>query len=139
MRQRSLLQLAIVSLILIFFVAAVNPVTSLLVKKYETIKGNYEKDQDYLATVTVNVIWIKEKVKESNYMIRASHLEKGNLMAVSIYEFDKENNFTRRIEADSANITSLKWVLKNIRVIDSEGILSSDPIDNPYYFSMYDI
>ena len=62
----------------------------------------------------MNGIWIKEKGQESNYMIRASHLEKGNLMAVSIYEFDKENNFTRRIEADSANITSLKWVLKNI-------------------------
>ena len=123
----------------IFFVAAVNPVTSLLVKKYETIKGNYEKDQDYLATVTVNGIWIKEKGKESNYMIRASNLKGENLMRVSIYEFDKDNNFTRRIEADSANISSLKWVLKNIRVINSDGIRLTKKIDQPYYFSMYDI
>ena len=123
----------------IFFVTAINPVTSLLVKKYETVKGNYEKEQDYLATVTVNGIWIKERGREANYMIRASHLEKGNLMGVTIYEFDKKNNFTRRIEADSANITSLKWVLKNIKVINSEGITLTDPIENPYYFSMYDI
>ena len=123
----------------IFFVTAVNPITSLLVKKYETVKGNYEKEQDYLATVTVNGIWIKEKGLKSNYMIRASHLEKGNLMGVTIYEFDKENNFTRRIEADSANITSLRWVLKNIKVINSDGITLTDPIENPYYFSMYDI
>ena len=123
----------------IFFVTAVNPVTSLLVKKYETVKGNYEKEQDYLATVTENGIWIKERGREANYMIRASHLEKGNLMGVTIYEFDKENNFTRRIEADSANITSLRWVLKNIKVINSDGITSTDPIENPYYFSMYDI
>jgi len=123
----------------IFFITAVNPVTSLLVKKYETVKGNYEKEQDYLATVTVNGIWIKERGREANYMIRASHLEKGNLMGVTIYEFDKENNFTRRIEADSANITSLRWVLKNIKIINYDGITLTKPIKNPYYFSMYDI
>ena len=131
---------SILSIILgIFFVTALNPITSLLVKKYETVKGNYEKEQDYLATVTVNGIWIKEKGLKANYMIRASHLEKENLMGVTIYEFDKDNNFTRRIEADSANITSLKWVLKNITVINSEGIMLTEPIKDPFYFSMYDI
>ena len=123
----------------IFFVTAINPITSLLVKKYETVKGNYEKDQDYLATVTVNGIWIKERGREANYMIRASHLEKRNLMGVTIYEFDKENNFTRRIEADSADITSLKWILKNLRVINADGVLSTEDIGDPSYFSMYDI
>ena len=123
----------------IFFVTALNPITSLLVKKYEAVKGNYEKEQDYLATVTVNGIWIKERGLKANYMIRASHLEKENLMEVTIYEFDKDNNFTRRIEADSANITSLKWVLKNITVINSEGIMLTEPIKDPFYFSMYDI
>ena len=110
-----------------------------MVKKYETVKGNYEKEQDYLATVTVNGIWIKERGVNSNYMIRASNLEKENLVGLTIYEFDKNNNFTRRIEADSANITSLRWVLKNIRVIDADGIISNEPIKEPFYFSMYDI
>jgi lipopolysaccharide export system permease protein len=123
----------------IFFITAVNPITSLLVKKYETIKGNYEKDQDYLATVTVNGIWIKERGEKANYMIRASNLKGKNLMGVTIYEFDKDNNFTRRIEADSANISSLRWVLKNIKVINSDGIKLEKTIENPYYFSMYDI
>ena len=131
---------SILSIILgIFFVTALNPITSLLVKKYEAVKGNYEKEQDYLATVTVNGIWIKERGLKANYMIRASHLEKENLMEVTIYEFDKDNNFTRRIEADSANITSLKWILKNIKVINSEGIMLTEPIKDPFYFSMYDI
>jgi lipopolysaccharide export system permease protein len=131
---------SILSIILgIFFVTALNPITSLLVKKYEAVKGNYEKEQDYLATVTVNGIWIKERGLKANYMIRASRLEKENLMGVTIYEFDKDNNFTRRIEADSANITSLKWVLKNITVINSDGIMLTEPIKDPFYFSMYDI
>ena len=127
---------SLISIILgILFVTTIDPVTSALVKKYETVKGNYEKDQDYLATVTVNGIWIKEKGLKSNYMVRASNLEKENLIEVTIYEFNQNNDFVRRIEADSANITSLKWVLKNIKVINSDGITSSEPIENPYYFS----
>ena len=130
----------VLSIILgILFVTTINPITSFLVKKYETVKGNYVKEQDYLAAVTVNGIWIKERGQKANYMIRASNLQNQNLMGVTIYEFDKKNNFTRRIEADSANITSLKWVLQNIRVIDSDGIESNKTIKDPFYFSMYDI
>ena len=131
---------SILSIILgIFFVTAIDPVTSVLVKKYETVKGNYEIDQDYLATVTVNGIWIKEKGLKANYMVRASNLEKENLLEVTIYEFDKNNNFKRRIEAESADISSLKWNLKNIKIIDTDGIESTKSIKDPSYFSMYDI
>ena len=53
---------SIVSIIIgIFIITALNPITSALVKKYEIIKGSYEKDQEYLAAITVNGIWIKEK------------------------------------------------------------------------------
>ena len=52
----------------------------------------------------------KEKGAKSKYIVRASNLKEENLINVTIYEFDKNNNFTRRVEADSANITSLKWV-----------------------------
>ena len=123
----------------IFFVTSINRITSVLVKKYETIKGDYEKDQDYLATVTVNGIWIKEKGEKSNYIVRAQNLERNSLKEVTIYEFDKNNNFTRRVEADYADITSLKWILKNIRIMNAEGILSTEEIEDPYYYSMYDI
>ena len=37
-------------------------ITSFMIKKYESIKGSYELDQDYLAAITVNGIWIKEKL-----------------------------------------------------------------------------
>jgi lipopolysaccharide export system permease protein len=131
---------SILSIILgIFFVIAINPITSVLVKKYETLKGNYEEDQNYLATVTVNGIWIKEKGLKANYMVRAANLKKENLLEVTIYEFDKNNNFKRRIEAESADISSLRWTLKNIKIINTDGIVSTKNIKDPSYFSMYDI
>ena len=122
----------------IFFITAINPVTSILVKKYETVKGSYEDDQEYLAAITDNGIWIKEKNLQKNNIIRSSHLENENLMEVTIYEFDKNNDFVRRIEAESANISSLKWSLKNAKIINADGIVLSENTENISYISMYD-
>ena len=130
----------IASIILgIFFMTSINPITSALVKKYEIIKGSYEKDQEYLAAITENGIWIKEKNLQKNNIIRSLQLKNENLLEVTIYEFDKENNFVRRIEADSANISSLKWSLKNARIINADGLLLSKNTENTSYISMYDI
>ena len=59
----------------IFFITSVSPITSILVKKYELIKGSYERDKNYLAAITENGIWIKEKKLEKNIIIRSSNLE----------------------------------------------------------------
>ena len=104
---------------------AINPISSVLVTKYEMLKGSYEKDQEYLAAITENGIWIKEKNMQKNNIIRSLQLENENLIEVTIYEFDKENNFIRRLEAKSANISSLKWSLKNVKIINSDGLILS--------------
>jgi len=123
----------------IFFITALNPITSVMIKKYETIKGSFEKDQEYLAAITENGIWIKEKNLEKNNIIRAAKLEGENLVDVSIYEFDKNNKFIKRIEAKTANISSLKWSLNNARIITSGGESILSESTNILYVSMYDI
>ena len=131
---------SIVSIILgILIITAFNPITSVLVKKYEIIKGSYEKDQEYLAAITVNGIWIKEKNINKNNIIRSSNLNNENLIRVTIYEFDKENNFVKRIEAKSANISSFNWILKDVTIIDANGNYLSSNISRLDYISMYDI
>ena len=130
----------VVSIIVgIFFITSINPITSVLVKKYESIKGSYERDKDYLAAITTNGIWIKEKSFEKNKFIKSSYLKNNNLIDVSIYEFDNKNNFIQRIEAESADISSLKWSLNNVRIINSEGRIISKNIKNYSYISVYDI
>ena len=119
----------------IFFITSINPITSVLVQKYESIKGNYDRDKDYLAAITQNGIWIKEK----NNIIRAANLQKENLMNVTIYEFDKNNNFVKRVEAKSANISSTTWSLKSVKIVDANGKILSDNMDLLSYFSLYDL
>jgi lipopolysaccharide export system permease protein len=127
---------SMVSIILgIFFITAINPITSVLVKKYEKTKGSFEKDQDYLAAITINGIWIKEKKN----IIRAAKLDNDQFIEVSIYEFDDENNFLRRLEAKSANINLKNWTLNDVKVIDMNGKTIAENLTNISYMSMYDI
>jgi len=131
---------SILSIILgIFFMTAINPVTSTLITKYEKIKGSYERDQEYLAAITNNGIWIKEKNLQKNTIIRSLYLKNEELVDVTIYEFDKNYEFVQRIEAETANISSLKWKLKNVKIINDDGNISSKNIKNATYISMYDI
>ena len=131
---------SIVSILVgIFFITSINPITSILVKKYENIKGNYERDKNYLAAITENGIWIKEKNLQINNFIRSEVLKDNKLLEVSIYEFDQKNNFLQRIEAKSADISSTKWNLKNVQIIDRGGKIISKNLKNYIYISMHDI
>ena len=130
----------IISVLLgIIFVTFINPITSISLKKYEMIKGEYERDKDYLAAVTKNGIWIKDKNNNKNNIIRASNLNNEYLINLTIYEFDKDNNFVKRIEADNANILSRNWLLKNVTVRDQDGNLLSGNLDQIIYKSRYNL
>ena len=130
----------ILSIVLgIFFITSIDPFTSTLVKKYETIKGNYERDLDYLAAVTENGIWIKEKGFKKVAIIRSDHLEKERLMEVTIYEFDDNENFVKRIDAEYADISSFDWSLKNAKIISSDGKIISENVKSFSYASSYDL
>ena len=123
----------------IFFIILINPITSTLVKKYETIRGAYETQQyEYLATVNVNGIWIKEKTFDKSFIIRSSNLEYDKLIDLTIYEFDYENDFVRRIESSSADISTKRWNIKNPLIIDRNGKISEENVDTMSYDSLYD-
>jgi lipopolysaccharide export system permease protein len=123
----------------IFFVTSLSPLTSALVKKYESIKGTYETDQEYLAAITENGIWIKEKSLNKNSLIRATHLSEENLIEVSIYEFNGNNDFIRRLDADLANISTQKWILKNVNIISSNENNNLRNIKEVTYDSLYNL
>ena len=77
----------------IVFVTILNPISSVLVKKYEATKGGYEKDQDYLAAITINGIWIKEKNLEKNFIIRSAKLDGNYLKNLTIKYYFNLMNF----------------------------------------------
>jgi len=123
----------------IVLVTSISPLTSVMIKKYESIKSSYEKEKESLASVTVNGIWIKEKTSESNYIIQSSKYDDFYLMDISIYQFDNDYNFIKRIEAKKANISTSTWKLNNVNITDKDGNVLSNGDDAFYYKSLYDI
>jgi lipopolysaccharide export system permease protein len=73
-----------------------------------------------------------------NNIIRASNLENKSLVDLSIYQFDENNNFTKRIQADFADISSSIWKLTNVDVLDEKGQLIVSKLSQATYASIYD-
>ncbi len=126
---------SVLSLVLgIFFITSITPITSELIKKYESIKNSYEKEQESLASVTVNGIWIKEK----NFIIQALSLSEEVLNDLTIYIFDDNYNFIKKIDSKEADISSTNWLIKDAKITDYEGKKLNDDGGNIYFKSFYD-
>ena len=105
---------AIISLIFgIIIVTGINTVTAKLTHKYLDIKNEYTPDNDYLAALTENGIWIKDKIEGNTNIIRAKKLSQNDLIDVSIYKFDENNKPQVRIEARKADVSSNEWQLSD--------------------------
>ena len=51
----------------------------------------------------------------------------------------RKNNFLRRIEAKSADISSPRWNLSQVKITDKNGNLIAENIDNLLHQSVYDL
>jgi len=100
----------------IIIVMGINTVTSKLTHKYLDIKNQYTKDNDYLAALTENGIWIKDKIDGNTNIIRAKRLSKNSLIDVSIYKFDENNESLLRIETRNADISKHNWKLSDATI-----------------------
>ena len=125
-------------LIGVLLVVGATPVTSILTEKYLEIKSSYTKNNDYLAAITSNGIWIKEKKEKSSSLIRAKQLKNNKLIHVSLYQFDEKNNLIARIESENANIKTKKWRLNNVIIYRTNDNNSVEKIDKAVYQSAYD-
>ena len=115
-----ILILSIFSFLLgLFFLFVVNPITSTLVKYYETEKAQHARDVDHLISVNKNGVWIKE-IDDTGYrIIHADKLNNNNLEKISVYIF-KNNKYTKRIDSEFAVINTNPWQMKNVYVHNLE-------------------
>ena len=102
----------------LFVLLALNPITSSLIKYYETEKAQYGVDVDHLISINKNGVWIKQIDTSGDKIINAEKLNKKILENISIYIFDKNNKFIKRLEAKSAVIIDNPWQMKNVYVYD---------------------
>ena len=83
---------------------------------YLEFKSNYTNDGKYLAVITKNGLWIKDKIDERTIITNASSIEGNYLIQTFITEFDNDFKVTKNIKSEKIDITNNTWIAKNAKV-----------------------
>ncbi len=86
---------------------------------YLEIKSKYTTDGKYLAVITKNGLWIKDKVGENIYIINSSIIEGKFLIDSFITEFDDQYNVIRNIKSPKIDLSVKKWKIYDARVYEN--------------------
>jgi lipopolysaccharide export system permease protein len=121
----------------IIILTVLNPVTSIAVKYYEDIKGNYDLDKSHLASIGPNGIWIKEKIGKNINIIKSAELRGNFLINVSIYKFNENNLLIERTEAKQANIRDTTWLIENGYTIQFQDENIRNDFENLIFYSTF--
>ena len=104
----------------LLFTFLFNPVFSQMNIKFRTYESIFFKGNSGLHTISPTGLWLKEITETNEYVINSSHYssEEKKLINVKIFEFDKNDNFLRRIDASEVEMFDDKWDLKNVSVVE---------------------
>ena len=83
---------------------------------YLGLKSNYTSDDKYLAVITNNGLWIKDKIDNKTIIINSSKIETGFLIDAFISEFNEEFEIIRNIKSNKIDITNNEWVIYDAKV-----------------------
>jgi lipopolysaccharide export system permease protein len=107
----------VIGYLIIFLIV---PFTSSLLRYYEEHKANYSPIK---SSVFVNEtgVWVLDKTENSRNIIRIEKIDKNFsvINQITIYNYDQNNNFIRRIDADSGVISNNNWQLSKVNIISS--------------------
>jgi len=107
----------VIGYLIIFLIV---PFTSSLLRYYEEHKANFSPTK---SSVFVNEtgVWILDKTENSRNVIRIEKINKNFTVInqITIYNYDQNNNFIKRIDADSGVISNNNWQLSKVNIISS--------------------
>tara|TARA_B100001057_G_scaffold76415_1_gene71164 strand:- start:6172 stop:7179 length:1008 start_codon:yes stop_codon:yes gene_type:complete len=85
---------------------------------YLEIKSGYTTDGKYLAVITKNGLWIKDKIDNKVIITNASAIDQNFLKNIFITEFDENFNVLRNIKSNKIDITSNQWQILEAKIYE---------------------
>ena len=83
---------------------------------YLELKSNYTSDNKYLAVITNNGLWIKDKIDNKILIINSNKIKPNFLIESIISEFDNNFEILRNIKSDKINIKNNEWIVENAKI-----------------------
>lgn len=122
-----LLILSSITLVMsLMFITLFYNVSSNLKSFYLIEKSNYTTDGKYLAVITKNGLWIKDKIEDKSIIIRASKIDGKYLKGLFLSIFDKNYNIVQNIKSDKVDISYKEWKLYDAKVFANNNISNVD-------------
>ena len=118
-------------ILLIFYTCSSN-----LKNHYLNLKNKFSSENEYLAVVNENGLWIKEEINGTSNIIHAKKFNKNKIEDVTITQFISATDNINIITAKNADISSKNWLLNKVKVVDK--LSSSNKYENLSYTSSFD-
>jgi lipopolysaccharide export system permease protein len=83
---------------------------------YLKLKNNYSQNDEHLAVITKNGLWIKDIINQEINIINASKIDQNYLTNTFITKFDKDYNLIKSIKSDKIDINNNIWLIYDATV-----------------------
>ncbi len=103
--------------------------SSNLKKVYLELKSNYTIDGKYLAVITKNGLWIKDKIDNKILIINSSKIDENYLIDNFISEFDENFIVIRNIYSEKINVSDKNWVIYKPKIFQYNTSVSMESIN----------
>jgi lipopolysaccharide export system permease protein len=93
--------------------AAMNPLAAASQQRAETLEARYLEGRDGRLSVSANGVWLRQGNRAGQSVIhaRSAQPDLALMQNITLFEFDRAGQLTRRIEAAKARLTPGAWAL----------------------------
>ncbi len=90
---------------------------------YLELKSPFTNDGKYLAVVTQNGLWIRDKIQDKTLVINSSRIDNNYLVGNFITEFDKNYNVIKNIKSNKIDVSNKQWLIFEARVYEGNNYI----------------
>ena len=83
---------------------------------YLELKSQYTSDNKYLAVITKNGLWIKDKIDNKILLINSNKINQTYLIKNFITEFNDNYEVIRNIQSDKIEISNEEWLIYDAKI-----------------------
>jgi lipopolysaccharide export system permease protein len=114
----------------VVMVTILNPIGSVLVRKYENMERIYFSNSASLVAVSPGGLWLRQNSGQGELLLHARQMTRTppRLRHVTVFFFDEQKHFTARADASTANLKAGYWDMLNPIYAEADG--SSRPMDS---------
>lgn len=110
---------AVIVLLGILNILIIDPIRSVLFERMVILEEKLFQKKSYSISFTDNGLWLKENLANSKNIIHAKHFSvpQKQFSNLIIIQFNKKGEFLRRVDAETANLKTGYWEMKNASLI----------------------